>query len=78
MGEASVEVISTPNIVPNLSYLASSSGYNDGNPDSYLCCPLKEILGSNILPLCRGDNYKFHAAGREDIDVMEICFSVAV
>ncbi|BBG94774.1 Pseudouridine synthase family protein [Prunus dulcis] len=30
---------------------------------------VEEILGSNILPLCRGDNYKFHAAGREDIDV---------
>ncbi|XP_021802582.1 putative tRNA pseudouridine synthase Pus10 isoform X1 [Prunus avium] len=30
---------------------------------------VEEILGSNVLPLCRGDNYKFHAAGREDIDV---------
>ncbi|KAG5542507.1 hypothetical protein RHGRI_022147 [Rhododendron griersonianum] len=30
---------------------------------------VEEIIGSNILPICRGDNYKFHAAGREDIDV---------
>lgn len=30
---------------------------------------VEEIIGSNILPLCQGDNYKFHAAGREDIDV---------
>uniref|UniRef100_A0A7N1A6J3 tRNA pseudouridine(55) synthase n=1 Tax=Kalanchoe fedtschenkoi TaxID=63787 RepID=A0A7N1A6J3_KALFE len=30
---------------------------------------VEEIIGSNILPLCRGDAYKFHAAGREDIDV---------
>lgn len=26
--------------------------------------------------MCCGDNYKFHAAGREDIDVMEIYLSV--
>lgn len=31
-------------------------------------------MGSNILPMCKGDNYKFHAAGREDIDVMRISF----
>ncbi|KAK9270340.1 hypothetical protein L1049_025919 [Liquidambar formosana] len=30
---------------------------------------VEEILGSNILSMCQGDNYKFHAAGREDIDV---------
>ncbi|KAE8736177.1 pentatricopeptide repeat-containing protein [Hibiscus syriacus] len=30
---------------------------------------VEEVIGSNILPMCRGDNYKFHAAGREDIDV---------
>ncbi|KAG8378022.1 hypothetical protein BUALT_Bualt08G0095000 [Buddleja alternifolia] len=30
---------------------------------------IEEIVGGNILPLCKGDNYKFHAAGREDIDV---------
>ncbi|XP_010539815.1 PREDICTED: putative tRNA pseudouridine synthase Pus10 [Tarenaya hassleriana] len=30
---------------------------------------VEEIIGSNILPACFGDNYKFHAAGREDIDV---------
>uniref|UniRef100_A0A5B7BN46 tRNA pseudouridine(55) synthase n=1 Tax=Davidia involucrata TaxID=16924 RepID=A0A5B7BN46_DAVIN len=30
---------------------------------------VEEIIGSNILPMCQGDNYKFHAAGREDIDV---------
>ncbi|KAF3970298.1 hypothetical protein CMV_005996 [Castanea mollissima] len=30
---------------------------------------VEEIIGSNIQPLCQGDNYKFHAAGREDIDV---------
>lgn len=30
---------------------------------------VEEILGNNILPMCKGDNYKFHAAGREDIDV---------
>ncbi|KAI3460441.1 hypothetical protein Pfo_017104 [Paulownia fortunei] len=28
-----------------------------------------EIVGGNILPICQGDTYKFHAAGREDIDV---------
>ncbi|XP_010266089.1 PREDICTED: putative tRNA pseudouridine synthase Pus10 [Nelumbo nucifera] len=30
---------------------------------------VEEIIGSNLLPMFRGDNYKFHAAGREDIDV---------
>ncbi|XP_058090742.1 uncharacterized protein LOC131237105 isoform X2 [Magnolia sinica] len=30
---------------------------------------VEEIIGSSILLICRGDNYKFHAAGREDIDV---------
>nr|GMD40266.1 putative tRNA pseudouridine synthase Pus10 isoform X2 [Ipomoea batatas] len=30
---------------------------------------VEEILGGCILPLCQGDGYKFHAAGREDIDV---------
>ncbi|KAL5557781.1 hypothetical protein UlMin_033992 [Ulmus minor] len=30
---------------------------------------VEELIGSNILPFCHGDNYKFHAAGREDIDV---------
>ncbi|KAG6608619.1 tRNA pseudouridine synthase Pus10, partial [Cucurbita argyrosperma subsp. sororia] len=35
---------------------------------------VEEILGNNILPLCRGDSYKFHAAGREDLDVLEILF----
>ncbi|KAK4853566.1 hypothetical protein QYF36_010962 [Acer negundo] len=30
---------------------------------------IEEIIAGNILPICRGDNYKFHAAGREDIDV---------
>ncbi|KAD7477083.1 hypothetical protein E3N88_00219 [Mikania micrantha] len=30
---------------------------------------VEEIIGENILPMCNGDGYKFHAAGREDIDV---------
>ncbi|KAF2310169.1 hypothetical protein GH714_007022 [Hevea brasiliensis] len=30
---------------------------------------VEEIIGGNILPACHGDSYKFHAAGREDIDV---------
>ncbi|OMO75514.1 hypothetical protein COLO4_26054 [Corchorus olitorius] len=30
---------------------------------------VEEIIGSQVLPMCRGDIYKFHAAGREDIDV---------
>ncbi|XP_020547511.1 putative tRNA pseudouridine synthase Pus10 isoform X2 [Sesamum indicum] len=30
---------------------------------------IEEIVGGNILPMCQGDTYKFHAAGREDIDV---------
>lgn len=30
---------------------------------------VEEIIGSNALPVFQGDNYKFHAAGREDIDV---------
>ncbi|KAJ8762204.1 hypothetical protein K2173_007360 [Erythroxylum novogranatense] len=30
---------------------------------------VEEIIGGSILPACQGDNYKFHAAGREDIDV---------
>ncbi|XP_052202955.1 uncharacterized protein LOC127808451 isoform X3 [Diospyros lotus] len=30
---------------------------------------VEEIIACNILPICRGDSYKFHAAGREDIDV---------
>lgn len=29
----------------------------------------QEIVGGTILPICQGDSYKFHAAGREDIDV---------
>ncbi|XP_071697918.1 uncharacterized protein [Rutidosis leptorrhynchoides] len=30
---------------------------------------VEEIIGDNVLPICNGDGYKFHAAGREDIDV---------
>ncbi|KAL9264493.1 hypothetical protein AKJ16_DCAP06026 [Drosera capensis] len=30
---------------------------------------VEEIVGGAILPICKADNYKFHAAGREDIDV---------
>ncbi|KAK4348889.1 hypothetical protein RND71_031644 [Anisodus tanguticus] len=30
---------------------------------------VEEIVGGAILPIFQGDNYKFHAAGREDIDV---------
>ncbi|KAL3505454.1 hypothetical protein ACH5RR_035295 [Cinchona calisaya] len=30
---------------------------------------VEEIIGGSILPLCQGNSYKFHAAGREDIDV---------
>ncbi|TMW96275.1 hypothetical protein EJD97_007644 [Solanum chilense] len=30
---------------------------------------VEEIIGGAILPIFQGDNYKFHAAGREDIDV---------
>ncbi|GER38783.1 pseudouridine synthase family protein [Striga asiatica] len=30
---------------------------------------IEEIVGGNILPICQGDSYKFHASGREDIDV---------
>ncbi|KAI3797300.1 hypothetical protein L1987_32556 [Smallanthus sonchifolius] len=30
---------------------------------------VEELIGENILPTCNGDGYKFHAAGREDIDV---------
>ncbi|CAL9756933.1 unnamed protein product [Musa acuminata subsp. burmannicoides] len=30
---------------------------------------VEEIIGKNVLSVCRGDSYKFHAAGREDIDV---------
>ncbi|KAK7283774.1 hypothetical protein RIF29_13520 [Crotalaria pallida] len=30
---------------------------------------VEEIIGENILQACRGDSFKFHAAGREDIDV---------
>lgn len=30
---------------------------------------VEEIIGGSILPFCQGDSYKFHAAGREDIDV---------
>jgi len=30
---------------------------------------VEEIIGNAILPYLRGDRYKFHAAGREDIDV---------
>ncbi|XP_078448203.1 pseudouridine synthase family protein [Wolffia australiana] len=30
---------------------------------------VEEILANSILPVCNGDGYKFHAAGREDIDV---------
>ncbi|KAG9442096.1 hypothetical protein H6P81_017950 [Aristolochia fimbriata] len=30
---------------------------------------VEEIIGGSILHICRSDTYKFHAAGREDIDV---------
>ncbi|KAK8916078.1 hypothetical protein KSP39_PZI022697 [Platanthera zijinensis] len=30
---------------------------------------VEEIVGTPALEICRGDSYKFHAAGREDIDV---------
>ncbi|XP_039138263.1 tRNA pseudouridine synthase Pus10 isoform X1 [Dioscorea cayenensis subsp. rotundata] len=30
---------------------------------------VEEIIGSNTILVCGGDSYKFHAAGREDIDV---------
>ncbi|XP_057866056.1 uncharacterized protein LOC131073608 isoform X2 [Cryptomeria japonica] len=30
---------------------------------------VEEIIANTILPQLRGDSYKFHAAGREDIDV---------
>lgn len=30
---------------------------------------VEEIIGGNVLPTCQGYSYKFHAAGREDIDV---------
>ncbi|RCV34936.1 hypothetical protein SETIT_7G198300v2 [Setaria italica] len=30
---------------------------------------VEEIIGENIRVICRGDSCKFHAAGREDIDV---------
>ncbi|KAL6882634.1 hypothetical protein ACP4OV_011324 [Aristida adscensionis] len=30
---------------------------------------VEEIIGENVHAICRGDGYKFHAAGREDIDV---------
>ncbi|ONK72828.1 uncharacterized protein A4U43_C04F23650 [Asparagus officinalis] len=30
---------------------------------------VEEIIGDNALAICKGDSYKFHAAGREDIDV---------
>ncbi|XP_027940830.1 putative tRNA pseudouridine synthase Pus10 isoform X1 [Vigna unguiculata] len=30
---------------------------------------VEEIIGGKILQACQGDSFKFHAAGREDIDV---------
>ncbi|XP_062226430.1 uncharacterized protein LOC133924755 [Phragmites australis] len=30
---------------------------------------VEEIIGENVRAICRCDSYKFHAAGREDIDV---------
>ncbi|CAO2833786.1 unnamed protein product [Amaranthus hypochondriacus] len=33
---------------------------------------VEEIVGNNVLPFCKGENYKFHAAGREDIDVLSM------
>ncbi|TVU14890.1 hypothetical protein EJB05_38387 [Eragrostis curvula] len=30
---------------------------------------VEEIIGEGVRAICRGDSYKFHAAGREDIDV---------
>ncbi|PAN39574.1 hypothetical protein PAHAL_7G252800 [Panicum hallii] len=30
---------------------------------------VEEIIGENVRAICRGDSCKFHAAGREDIDV---------
>ncbi|KAJ4746645.1 tRNA pseudouridine synthase Pus10 [Rhynchospora pubera] len=30
---------------------------------------VEEIIGENVRQICQGDGYKFHSAGREDIDV---------
>jgi hypothetical protein len=30
---------------------------------------LQEVIGNVVFPHYKGDSYKFHAAGREDIDV---------
>ncbi|OAY63753.1 putative tRNA pseudouridine synthase Pus10 [Ananas comosus] len=30
---------------------------------------VEELVGEKVCLICRGDDYKFHAAGREDIDV---------
>nr|GEY69444.1 putative tRNA pseudouridine synthase Pus10 [Tanacetum cinerariifolium] len=36
---------------------------------------LYELIGGNTFPICNGDGYKFHPAGREDIDVRMLCSS---
>jgi len=33
---------------------------------------LQEVIGNVVFPHYKGDSYKFHAAGREDIDVSHL------
>lgn len=62
MGETSIEVYSLLPVVNDII----------NEVDKLTLCASQEIIGGNILPMCRGDNFKFHAAGREDIDVIKI------
>lgn len=67
MGEASIEV--------NLLLLMVNNMFNRVDRLMFLALIPQEIIGGSILPMCQGDNYKFHAAGREDIDVPKFYFT---
>ena len=75
MGELSVEVLSTFLIMVIIILIEVVSMKQWVKNCQYNVLTLQEIIGSNVQPpVCQGDNYKFHAARREDLDVLKICF----
>ena len=72
MEEASVEVL--PNASATVVIILYEGLTMKWLQANSLVLILQEIIGSNILPIFHSDNYKFHATGREDIDVLRTCF----
>ena len=72
MEEASVEV--RPNATATVVIILCEGLTMKWLQANSLVLILQEIIGSNILIIFHGDNYKFHATGREDIVVLRTCF----